>query len=162
MFQRLVSHHTDTHLYIFSVALTLPLTINKVFRDPSHLKEHKKGNWYKTSILFVGVRRLLFVWIGVSTSGQSWGDTTLLKWISHWCMNCVLVRTQRRKKTSQRTVLPEGVFIFNKSSDFCCFSSKNVRPTSSPPHDLVYGSHVHPSTLVFILSSHRHSYTSSV
>jgi len=27
-FQRLVSHYTDTHLYIFSLAITLPLVIN--------------------------------------------------------------------------------------------------------------------------------------
>ena len=33
---------------------------------------------------------------------------------------------------------------------------------SSPPHNLVYGRRVDPSTLAFILSSHRHSYMSSV
>jgi hypothetical protein len=33
---------------------------------------------------------------------------------------------------------------------------------SSPPHNLVYGSRVAPSTLAFSLSSHRHFYMSSV
>ena len=31
--QRLVFHYTDTHLYVFSLALTLPLIINKQTRN---------------------------------------------------------------------------------------------------------------------------------
>ncbi len=56
-------------------------------------------------------------------------------------------------KINTRTVNISNLSSINLVSIFRC---------SSPPHNLVYGRRVDPSALAFSLSSHRHSYTSSV